>query len=309
MQGGGAELQKPLPGAVEFGEDYVAPAVGGTVGALAGASVGGPVGAAVGSGAGQAAADVASAYINKKFFGRNPDLSLRHVASEEAVNATLGAAFEAIPTGRILRGAVGATPFIEGAQAAKQTATEQAAKFTEHQQAVGAGTYESLKNVDQEVAQKLAPAAQGDAIQRQLGRTAEQGAQARAMPPEQVPAGSPAEPTPAVPSADVVERQQQWNDAVFNPVHRASKELGNRYDQLFGAVRNKPIPDTEAISKTVENINQFSKESNYTYGPQMKRLLQTADMLGKKVDVNKLLSGKGSSKGRAQPVERGVGCD
>ena len=288
MLGGGAELQKPLPRAVELGEQYVAPAVGAVAGAAAGGAAGGPVGAAVGSGVGQAAADVGSAYINKKFFGRNPDLSARHIASEEAVNAVTGALFEALPVGKILKGALGATPLIEGAQAAKTQATEQAGKFAEQQAASQVGRHTQLDAARQQVATQLAPEARAQGVQRMLGRSVEQGAQARAMPPE-------AAGQAAIPSADVVERQQNWGSAVFNPIHRASQELGNQYEKLFGAVKTKPIQDTANLKTAVTNIAQFGQDTGHAPGAALRGLMQRADALSntKPIDLSQIFKKTG----------------
>lgn len=277
MQGGGAELQKPLPGAVEAGEQYVAPVVGAIGGALAGAAAGGPIGAAVGSGVGQAAADVGSAYINKKFFGRNPDLSARHIASEEAVNAVTGALLEGLPVGKVLKGAVGATPLIEGAQAAKTQAAEQVGKFAEQQAASQAGVKAAAGEARQQVASQLAPEARAQGIQKMLGRSVEQGAAARAIPPEVLGKA-------AIPSADVIERQQKWGDAIFNPIHKASRELGNQYDNLFGSVRKESLNEdaTEKLADTTAGIAQFGKDTGHNPGPQLQSLLTRAKILSSK---------------------------
>jgi hypothetical protein len=284
MHGGGAELQKPLPRAVELGEQYIAPAAGAIAGAAAGGAVGGPVGAAVGSGVGQAAADVGSAYINKKFFGRNPDLSARHIASEEAVNAVTGALFEALPVGKILKGAVGATPLIEGAQAAKTQATEQAGKFAEQQAASQAAAKTSTAKARQQVATQLAPEARAQGIQGMLGRSVEQGAQARAMPPEQHFATEAADA--AIPSASTVERQQDWGNAVFNPIHRASNELGKQYENLYGPVKKEVLePDaTKNLANSVESVAKFGQETGHNPGRELQSLMTKAKGLSSKTE-------------------------
>ncbi len=295
LQGGGGELRKPLPGAVEFGENYVAPAVAGTAGALGGAAVGGAVGGppgavaggAAGAGVGVAAADYLSARINKTFFGRNPDLSWPNVAKNEAVNAAIGAASELIPVGRVAGSIVGINPLLEGAGLAQQEAAGAAERFGEQQEASGQARLAAGVGARDKTAQALAPEARGQAIQQRLGRTARQGAQARATPAEQVGKA-------ALPSEETIDRQQQWGDAVFNPIHRASNELGHKYETLFAGVKTKPIQDTDAIKSKVAQIAQFGQDTGHSPGPQLRGLMQRADALAapKPVDIGAMLKSK-----------------
>lgn len=247
------EFHKPLPGAVQFAEDYILPAVGGAGGAAVGGAIAGPVGAVAGAGAGQVGADYLSAQINQRFFGRHPDLSAANVVSSEWPNAVMGMIGEAIPVGKLLGTPLGIPQIAGGAKEVATQAGESAERFGEQQATTTGEGLTKIGTAQAQTAEALAPKARGEVIQQSLGRTVEQGAQARAGQAE-LSGGA------ALPSPETIGRQQQWHDAVFNPIHRAAKVLGAQYDNLFGRVRGVTLKDTAALRYSLDGITQQEKE-------------------------------------------------
>ncbi len=263
-----AAFRKPLPGAVRALEDYVLPGTLGTAGAAAGGAVGNLPGAMAGAGAGQVAADVISAGINKTFFGR--DVDFHSLPSKEAANFAIGAATEAIPIGKLASSALGGSALAGGAKEAAQTATQSAERFGEKAGSIAQGMDQDIAAGKQQVAQNLAPEARAQTVTQTLQRTPRAAAQARALPAQKV-AGA------ALPGEEAIDRQQAFHDAFFNPIHRASKALGEQYEKLFAGVRSEKIPDVSPLQFSLERIGEQEKQSlgpTTSPGPGVSKLLR-----------------------------------
>src|SRR5579885_2005191 len=295
---GAPVFQKPIPRAAEIAEEYViAPGLMG-LGAVGGGAAGtavapGPgtaAGTVAGAAAGSAAADVLNAEINKRFFGRDYSLSqpgtlpgFEHPYGGLEQSAVEAGAFEGaghygVPAlrsalrgeGMAARAAIEAAATQDAANAAQAAAAKaqlQAKRQTLKNEVVDRIAADKAK-LQKQILEEQAPREARTRLEAMLGKTPDEVAAAQALPPEQT---GPA----ALPGERAVARRKAVQNAVFGPIRRAVKALGERYHQVF-AKYDKKLIDASSLQDTIADENNYIAQRNIVLSPKAKALLKLA---------------------------------
>jgi hypothetical protein len=137
------------------------------------------------------------------------------------------------------------------------------------------GANEKIGGLKDKVAQELQPEARQAAIQDSLGRSPEQTQKSMRGTMETTPEGV------SVPGPGMTNRQTDFWNSVYQPIHKMSDALGSQYDKLFEGVADQPA-NTTAIARAVEEEGAYSATHGVSYSPAVQKLLSRADAMGGK---------------------------
>lgn len=142
------------------------------------------------------------------------------------------------------------------------------------------GTIDANKAADkmrETLKDKYQPEARQAIVQQSLGRTPEETQAALNAPAEMTPEGV------SVPGGGFVQRRVRFFDAIYSPIRKVAKAMGDKYEAIFKDHFNRII-ETPQLGQAAADEQQYAIDNKISFSPKANKLLTRARELATAVN-------------------------